>query len=47
MFSEGDGDRIVREAEACQRANPNHHVRIIGYDNKAQSQGMSLLVYRA
>jgi ribulose-bisphosphate carboxylase small chain len=47
VFGEGDVDRIMREAEACHRANPNHHVRVIGYDNKAQSQGMSLVVYRA
>jgi ribulose-bisphosphate carboxylase small chain len=47
MFGEGDVDTIMREAEACHRANPNHHVRVIGYDNKAQSQGMSLVVYRA
>jgi ribulose-bisphosphate carboxylase small chain len=47
MFGDTDIDRIMRETEACKRANPGHHVRVIGYDNKAQSQGMSLVVYRA
>jgi ribulose-bisphosphate carboxylase small chain len=47
MFGDKDVDRIMREAEACHRANPGNHVRVIGYDNKAQSQGMSLVIYRA
>ncbi|MBT6094116.1 MAG: ribulose bisphosphate carboxylase small subunit [Rhodospirillaceae bacterium] len=47
MFGEKGVDFIMREAEACHRANPGNHVRVIGYDNKAQSQGMSLVIYRA
>ena len=47
MFGDTDVDRIMRETEACKRSNAGHHVRVVGYDNKAQSQGMSLVVYRA
>lgn len=46
MFGETDVDRILQEAEACHKANPGHHVRLIGYDNYAQSQGTSMVIYR-
>jgi ribulose-bisphosphate carboxylase small chain len=46
MFGETDVDRILSEAEACHKANPDNHVRLIGYDNFAQSQGTSMVVYR-
>ena len=46
MFGETDVDRILAEAEACHKANPNHHVRLIGYDNYAQSQGTAMVIYR-
>jgi ribulose-bisphosphate carboxylase small chain len=46
MFGETDVDRILAEAEACHKANPDHHVRLIGYDNLKQSQGTSMVVFR-
>jgi ribulose-bisphosphate carboxylase small chain len=46
MFGETDVDRILAEAEACHKANPSHHVRLIGYDNFRQSQGTSMVIYR-
>ena len=46
MFGETDVKRILSEAEACHKANPNHHVRLIGYDNYKQSQGASMVIYR-
>lgn len=46
MFGETDVDRILAELEACHKANPNHHVRLIGYDNYKQSQGANMVVYR-
>ena len=46
MFGETDVDTILNEAEACHKANPHNHVRIVGYDNFKQSQGTSLVVYR-
>ncbi|CAH2602173.1 Ribulose bisphosphate carboxylase small subunit [Rhodovastum atsumiense] len=47
MFGETDVDRILGEIEACRAANPGHHLRLIGYDNIAQSQGTSMVVHRA
>lgn len=47
MFGETDVDRILAEIELCKKANPNHHVRLIGYDNIKQSQGANMVVHRA
>jgi len=47
FFGEKSIDRILAELEACHRANPGHHVRLLGYDNYAQSQGIAFVVYRA
>jgi ribulose-bisphosphate carboxylase small chain len=47
FFGEKSIDRILAELEACHRANPGHHVRLLGYDNYAQSQGTAFVVYRA
>jgi ribulose-bisphosphate carboxylase small chain len=46
MFGETDVDRILAEAEACHKAHPTHHVRLVGYDNFKQSQGACMVVYR-
>jgi ribulose-bisphosphate carboxylase small chain len=46
MFGETDVDRILDEAAACHKANPDNHVRLVGYDNFAQSQGASMVIYR-
>lgn len=47
MFGETDLDRILSEIELCKKANPKHHVRLIGYDNIKQSQGANMVVHRA
>lgn len=47
MFGQQDVNVIMDELTACRNANPDDHVRIIGYDNKRQTQGMSMVVYRA
>ncbi len=47
MFGEKNVERILAEAEACHKANPGHHVRLIGYDNLRQSQGAAMVIYRA
>jgi len=39
-------DHVLSELEACHREYPNNHVRLIGYDNYSQSQGMSFVVFR-
>ncbi len=46
LFGESDVSRILAEAEACHKANPDHHVRLVGYDNFKQSQGASMVIYR-
>jgi ribulose-bisphosphate carboxylase small chain len=46
LFGESDVTRILAEAEACHKANPDHHVRLVGYDNLKQSQGASMVIYR-
>ena len=47
FFGETSVERILAELEACHRANPGMHVRLLGYDNYAQSQGTAFVVYRA
>jgi ribulose-bisphosphate carboxylase small chain len=46
MFGETDVGHILAEAAACHQANPNHHVRLLGYDNFRQSQGAAMVIYR-
>jgi ribulose-bisphosphate carboxylase small chain len=46
MFGETDVDKIMAELEECRKANPNHHIKLIGYDNIRQTQGTALVVYR-
>lgn len=46
MFGETDVDRILAEAELCRQANPSHHVRLMGYDNRRQSQGACMVIIR-
>ena len=40
-----DLERVVAELEACRRAYPDHHIRLLGYDNYTQSQGSAFVVY--
>ena len=46
MFGETDVDRILAEADACHKAHPGHHVRLVGYDNFKQSQGAAMVIFR-
>ncbi len=46
MFGETNVDSILAEADACHKAHPGNHVRLVGYDNAAQSQGTSMVIYR-
>lgn len=47
MFGEREVDKIMDELTACRNANPGDHIRIIGYDGKRQTQGLSMVVHRA
>lgn len=46
MFGETDVDTVLAEAEACHKAHPDNHVRLIGFDNFAQSKGAEMVVFR-
>jgi ribulose-bisphosphate carboxylase small chain len=46
MFGETDVDAVLAECEACHKAHPNNHVRLLGFDNYAQSAGASMVIYR-
>jgi ribulose-bisphosphate carboxylase small chain len=45
MFGETDVDAILAECAACHKAHPNNHVRLMGFDNYAQSAGASMVIY--
>jgi ribulose-bisphosphate carboxylase small chain len=46
LFGERAPDAIQRELEACIQANPTHHVRLIGFDPRRQTQVVSFVVSR-
>ena len=46
MFGESDVDTILAEVDACHKAHPNNHVRLVGFDNFSQSKGTEMVVYR-
>ncbi len=45
FFGEQDLGSVVAELEACRRTYPEHHIRLLGYDNYTQSQGSAFVVY--
>ncbi len=45
FFGEQSLENVVAELEACRRAYPDHHIRLLGYDNYTQSQGLAFVVY--
>ena len=46
MFGETSVDKILAEADACHKAHPSNHVRLVGYDNFKQSQGAAMVIFR-
>ena len=46
LFGETNVDTILAEVEACHKAHPNNHVRLLGYDNYSQSKGCEMVVFR-
>ena len=46
MFGETDVDAILAECEACHKAHPKNHVRLLGLDNFAQCAGASMVIFR-
>ena len=45
MFGQQDINAVAAEIDACRRAYTDHHVRLIGYDNYTQSQGVCFVVH--
>lgn len=46
MFGEWNLDTIYTEIEACAKAHPTHHIKVIGYNKLRQSQGTAMVVRR-
>jgi len=46
LFGETDVDAILAEVDACLKAHPNNHVRLLGFDNFAQSAGTAMVIHR-
>jgi ribulose-bisphosphate carboxylase small chain len=46
LFGETSTDRVLAEAEACHKAHPGNHVRLVGYDKLKQTQGAAMVIYR-
>ena len=47
FFGETNMANVLAELEACRRAYPDHHIRLIGYDAYTQCQGVCFVVYEA
>ncbi|MBD3669989.1 MAG: ribulose bisphosphate carboxylase small subunit [Gammaproteobacteria bacterium] len=45
FFGESNLNRVLEELDACRRAYPDHHVRLIGYDAYTQTQGVCFVAY--
>jgi ribulose-bisphosphate carboxylase small chain len=45
FFGQSDVNAVLAELDACRRKYPDHHVRLLGYDNYAQTQGACFVVY--
>ncbi|MCP4076455.1 MAG: ribulose bisphosphate carboxylase small subunit [Gammaproteobacteria bacterium] len=46
MFGEDNVDTILEELDNCKKAHPNNHIRLMGFDNFAQSAGAAMVIYR-
>jgi ribulose-bisphosphate carboxylase small chain len=47
LFGQRKIDAIMSELNACRNAYPGHHIKLIGYDHRRQTQGMAMVVHRA
>lgn len=46
MFGEQGVERILAEVDACHKAHPAHHVRLVAYDPLRQTLGTAMVLYR-
>lgn len=47
MFGETETDTVLAEVTLCRKANPDNHIRVVGYDRYKQTQGTAFMVHRA
>jgi ribulose-bisphosphate carboxylase small chain len=46
MFGEKSVERILAAVDACHKAHPANHVRLVGYDNARQTLGTAVVIHR-
>ena len=46
LFGQRNTDMVVGEPMACRNSHPGHHLRVIGYDSKHQTQGLNMVGLR-
>ena len=46
VHSVSNVDTIIAELEACKKAHPDNHIRLLGFNNFAQSAGAAMVIYR-
>lgn len=46
FFGEKNPANVTAELDACRRAYPNHHIRLIGYDVYTQSQPVCFVAHQ-
>jgi ribulose-bisphosphate carboxylase small chain len=46
FFGIRDSADVMHEIDACRQAHPGHHVRLVGYDSRRQTQGLAFAVHR-
>jgi ribulose-bisphosphate carboxylase small chain len=45
MFGETNVDAILAEIKNCKKAHPDNYIRVLGFDNFAQSAGTAMVIY--
>ncbi len=46
LFDARAAEDVLAEIEACKAANPRSYIKLIGYDRRRQTQGVSFAVSR-
>lgn len=47
LFGAASATDVLAEVDACHDANPGDHVRLVAFDRRRQTQGLSVVVHRA
>ena len=46
LFGASDPDEVLDELSSCRAAHPDDRIRLLGYDERQQTQGLSIVVQR-